>query len=197
MNASFKKRLCAYLIDIVLVVIIVTIISLFIPISDNAITLNQEMVNLQDSYLKGDINFTQYFNGSAEIVKDLDQEQIIFYVLMAIVIIAYFVIWPFYHSGQTFGKKKLKIRVVKNNDKDATINDLLIRNVIINSLGYLLIQLLIVFVLPSESYYITLTTLSFIQLIIVLFSAFMIIKRKDKCGIHDLIAKTKVIEVKK
>lgn len=195
MNVSFKKRLLAYIIDVVFLTLIISIISLFVPVSDNAITLNQELTTLQSSYLNSNINFNQYFNGSADIVKDLDQEQIIFYVLFVLGIIAYFVIWPIYHNGQTIGKKKLNIKVVKSNNDEATINDLLIRNIIINGLGYLLIQLLIVFILPSQSYYITLNILSFVQLVIVIISIFLVIRKKQ--AIHDLIAKTKVIEVKK
>lgn len=195
MNASFKKRLGAYAIDIILLVVIMSLIAIFVPVTKNAIILNQELVELQDSYIDRDISFTQYFSRTANVVKALDQEQIIFYVITVVCIIGYFVIWPYYHKGQTIGKRKFKLRIVKDNDKNATINDLLIRNIIINGLGLLLIQLLIVFILPSESYYTILSTLSFIQMVIVIISVFMIIKRKDKRGIHDIIAKTKVIEV--
>jgi len=193
MEASFKKRLGAYVMDWLLIILMTTIISLFIPINENVLTLNKELSNLQTDYLNHQLNFTEYFIQSANIVKDLDQQQIMFYVVTIIVIISYFVIWPFYHNGQTVGKYKLKIKVITDNNDKPTINDLLLRNIIINGLGYLLIQLLIVNILPSESYYVTLSFLSVVQLIILITSLIMIIKNKK--GLHDVIVKTKVIEV--
>ncbi|MEG0025971.1 MAG: RDD family protein [Bacilli bacterium] len=197
MNASFKKRLLAYLLDCVFLIIIATIISLFIPINDNVKVLNQELTTIQNNYLKHDIKYTQYFNGSAEIIKDLDQQQIIFYLITAILMIGYFVIWPYYHQGQTMGKKKMQIKIVNNNNQAVTINTLLIRSMIITGLGYMLITMLLVYLLPSQNYYLTISILSFMQMIIIITSGFMILNRANKKGIHDLIVKTKVIEVEK
>lgn len=197
MNASFKKRLSAYLFDIILVILLISLVSMFIPANDDLINLNKQLVELQNNYLDQKINLGNYLTATSDIIKDIDQRQVIYYVLLTLVLIIYFVIWPFYHGGQTLGKRKMKIKTVKDDLSDATINDLLIRNMVINNIGYLLIQLLILFILPSESYYITLSFLSFVQVIIVIISIIMVIKRKDKRGVHDLIAKTKVIEVGK
>lgn len=197
MNASFKKRLMAYLFDIILVILIVSLISVFIPTNDNLTNLSKELIELQTTYANKEITLGNYLSATSEVIKDIDQYQVIYYVLLTLVLIIHFVIWPVYHQGQTIGKKKMHIRIVKDDLKEVTINDLLIRNMIINNIGCLLIQLLILFILPSESYYLTLSFLSFVQMIIVVVSIIMVIKRKDKHGIHDLITKTKVIEVEK
>lgn len=190
----FKKRIKAYIIDVLLVTLILTLLGLFIPNNPNIDTLNEELSKVQTNYLNKDISYTNYFVQTADIMKKLDQNQIIYSILMAVVIIGYFVIWPYYHNGQTIGKKKQKIKVVKDNNEKVSLNDLLLRNMIINNLGYLFIQLIVIFILPSESYYITTTSLSFIQFIIMITSFIMIDKRRDKKGIHDLIVKTKVVK---
>ena len=194
--ASFKKRLMAYLLDMIIIVLISTFIGLIIPVSDNLVNLSKEATNIQTSYLNNEISFTKYFNQMADIMKDIDKEQVLTYVVSVLLTLSYFVIYPFYNKGQTLGKKRFKIRVVNDLEEDPSINELLIRNIIINNLGILLIQLLIIFILPATSYYITLTCLSFLQVIVIIISVFTIIRRKDKKGLHDLVAKTKVIEVK-
>ena len=195
--ASLKKRLMAYLLDIIILVLLLTTISIFIPTSDNAIALTKEINDIQNNYLNNKIVFTDYFKQISNVMKDVDMENLPTGIIEAIMIILYFVIYPFYHKGQTLGKKRFKIRVVSDDDKNASINQLLIRNIIINNLGYLLTQLLIIFILPNQSYYITLCGLSFLQITVIIISVFMIVKKEERKGLHDVIAKTKVIEVKK
>ena len=194
---NFKKRALAYLLDAIIVSLILMLLNTFIPPNENIVKLNKEMIELQQSFVDKKISDSNYILQISNIVKDVDRNSVMNNVISVVVLLLYFVIWPFYHKGQTLGKKRMNIRVVKDNLEEASMNDLLLRNIIINNIGYMLIQLLIVFILPGENYYMAIVFMSFIQFILVLASMIMIYKRKDNKGVHDLIAKTKVIEVEK
>ncbi len=83
-------------------------------------------------------------------------------LLNFVLLIGAFVIIPYYNKGQTIGKKLLKIKLVKE-EGNLSINDLIIRNVIINGFGYTLVGLTIMFLVNDNVYFITISILTFIQ----------------------------------
>jgi len=92
------------------------------------------------------------------------------------VIIFYILIPTFVWKGQTFGKRWLKIAIVKNDDQEVNLKTMFIREIFF-LLGYIKIpyfSLVIGFVALVDPFFI--------------FSA-------DRRTLHDLIAKTKVIDV--
>jgi uncharacterized RDD family membrane protein YckC len=50
-----------------------------------------------------------------------------------------------------------------------------------------------IFILKGYSYFIFTSVLGFIQLLLLIISMLMILYRKDKRGLHDLMGNTKVI----
>lgn len=193
MKTSLKKRICAYLIDIILVTIIFSLLTAFIPDSKNVITLDEQINTLNESFINGSVSMQQYFNQSIILNHNLDKETFLSTLFNFVLMIGYFVILPYYNNGQTLGKKLLKIRVTKDGGK-LTINDLIIRNIIVNEFVYTLVALAIVFLASDNIYYWSISILGFIQFLLVIISAFMIIYRKDKKGLQDIISNTKVIE---
>ncbi|WP_165346802.1 RDD family protein [Gottfriedia acidiceleris] len=92
------------------------------------------------------------------------------------VIIFYILIPTFVWKGQTLGKRWLKIAIVKNNDQEVNLKTMIIREIFF-LLGYIKIpyfSLVVGFVAFVDPFFI--------------FSA-------DRRTLHDLIAKTKVIDV--
>lgn len=193
MKANYIKRFSAYLIDIMVIGAIILLINYFIPESNNISVLNQEFNNLNETILKKEITFSSYIMHFAEIMHDLDKEKVMTYIINAVLIISYFVIIPYFKDGKTLGNYIVGIRIVREDREYLSLNNLLIRNIIINGLGYLLTSLVCVYILPSFSYFMVVSIFGFIQLILVIMSVFMVIYRRDKRGLQDILSKTKVI----
>lgn len=190
-----KKRILAYLLDILLLGLIAYIISLFIPTSQSIINLEKELVNADNEFFNGTINFQTYFNRYASINYDLEKLNLLERISDIVFIIIYFIGIPLNNNGQTIGQKLLKIKVVSNEGK-LNFNQLLLKSFIINGLLFSLIAAASIYVLNDKIYFIFTSTLSFIQLGLLLATLLMMVNRKDKKGLQDLISKTSIEEVK-
>ena len=193
MEARLSKRIGAYLIDIIIVSLIFLILTAFIPESKNVITLNDEIEKVSENFLNQTINTNEYFNQTVILSHSLSKETFLSDLFNFVLMIGYFVILPYYYNGQTIGKKLLKIRIVKEGG-ELGVNDLIMRNVIVNQFTYTLISLALVFIAGDITYFWITSTLAFMQILLVIISVFMIIYRKDKKGLQDIISNTKVIE---
>ena len=61
---------------------------------------------------------------------------------------------------------------------------------------YLIAVIICVFVVPSNIYFLIITSLGIIQIGLILSSMLMVCYRKDKKGLHDLLAGTWVAKTK-
>ena len=193
MKISFKRRFLAYIIDLVFIISILMIIYYLIPKSNNYIKYNNELTILNDKYIANDITGYKYLKEYSLINSKLDKELIYESVINLFAIIIYFVVIPIFTDGQTFGKYIMKIKIKNKNNKKLTILSLLIRSVIINGLGYLTISLIILNIIDGYNYFIISTILGIIQVLTLIITIFMILYRKDKLGLEDIISKTVVV----
>ena len=193
-KASFKKRLLAYLIDIVLVVTIVMLLEMLLPKNNNIEVLNKELNNTMESFSNEQINFSVFFNQATLIYRDLDKERVMYSVLNAIMIFIYFIFAPYFFDGKTIGKKLMKIKTIRNDKECLSLKNLVIKNMIDTGLMYMLFSLALIYILPGTSYFIFTLFLSVLQIGLIIVSIFMIIKRKDKRGLNDILSGTKVVE---
>ena len=184
MKASFKRRLGAYLIDIILLGMVLMIVYTILPEGQNIHALNQE------------ISFGTYLYRYANVIHDLDTERALYSVINAFLIIGYFIAIPYFQDGQTLGKKLFNIKVKRNDGELIALNDLLLRSLIIHGLGYMMVSLACIYILPAMPYFIVTTIFGFIQIFLVILCLLMVLYRKDKRGLHDMIAKTSVVVVK-
>lgn len=197
MEATFKKRLLAYLIDLfILSFLVVIIISIFnIDNNGTLISLNKELTNIEEEYIESRITFNDYIKEYASINYMIDKQEFFVNIINAILIICLYILVPYFLDGQTIGKKILKIKIVKNNNKKLDLNTLIIRSILINYLGYMLITLGLIFILNSFSYFIVGLILTILELLLVIISSFMVLYKSEKRGIHDILVNTKVIDV--
>lgn len=193
MKTSLLKRLSAYIIDAFIFSLIFGIFTMIIPESNNVVVLNQQLSNLSESVLNNELTMTAYVNQYAGIVHSLDKELFLSNLFNLVLMIGYFAVLPFYYNGQTLGKKILKIKVIKDNG-ELTMNDLIIRNIIINGFLFSLIGFAIIFITSDLAYLIIISILGFVEILLVIISIFMILYRHDKKGLHDLWCKTSVVE---
>ena len=166
---------------------------MFIKESNNLINLNNQLNTISENFINKTITMKEYFNQYSSIEYLISKEMFLQNLFSLILMIGYFVILPYYYKGQTIGKKMMKIKIVKEDDK-LTINDLALRSLLANGIAMTFIELALIFLIKDTSYFITISILSFVQFLLVITSVFMILYRKDKKALHDIVCKTLVID---
>ena len=190
-KASLLRRILAFLIDFALITIIVVAISSLLPKNNNIDVLNRKFNDTVSNM--ENVSFSVSFNQMALIYKDLDQARIMYSVINAVMIFIYFIFIPYFFDGKTVGKKILKIKTVRNDKECLSLKNLVIKNMIDTGLMYMLYSLMLIYILPGYSYFIFVIALSILQISLIVASICMIIKRKDKRGLNDILSGTKVI----
>jgi len=195
MGVKFSKRFASFIIDIFILSCIMSVISFVFPKNKNIEKLNEEIVSISEDYAEEKIDEKEYLNKTAPLSYRIDKENFLYNAIEVVITILYFVVFQFVKNGQTIGKKILGIKIVKDYG-ELQINDIIFRSFIINDLLYSMISLLFLFTLKDINYLYSIGILGSIQSIIMIVSALMVITRKDNRALHDIITKTKVIEVK-
>lgn len=195
MEVKITKRMLAYLIDIMIILFTIGIIVNVKEKDKTVMQLRSDIQIVNELHANGEIKFQEYFDRWTVINQQIDQECVIYLIFNILLILIYFVLLPKVWNGQTVGKKILKLQVVSTDNKDVTVVQYLIRNMLINGLAQMILLLLFLYLLPSSMYFIFSSILTFIQLILVIISIFMILYRKDKRGLHDIFSGTKVCVV--
>lgn len=193
MNANFIRRGIAYIIDLFLLGSLIILIYQLLPTSKLVMNLQEEIALLNENYLNQQIHTMEYMNDYSILMYQIDHEQIIQPVINFICIFLYFVLFSFFMKGQTIGKYIMKIQI-QSIQKKLTFFSLFIRNLVINGLGYIILLTLVLLFLPKTIYLYVAMFLGIIQFGLVIASIFMIIYRKDKRGIQDLLSHTKVVK---
>lgn len=192
-KSNFGKRLVAYILDAIIVSLIFSVLTMFIKESNNLINLNNQLNTISENFINKTITMKEYFNQYSSIEYLISKEMFLQNLFSLILMIGYFVILPYYYKGQTIGKKMMKIKIVKEDDK-LTINDLALRSLLANGIAMTFIELALIFLIKDTPYFITISILSFVQFLLVITSIFMILYRKDKKALHDIVCKTLVVD---
>jgi len=192
MRIGLKKRLLAYVIDLLIIGLCFGPIVMSKEKDENLMKLRSELNIVNELRANKEYKASEHFERYTVITQQIDQECIIYKVLNIIFILGYFTILPYFWNGQTIGKRVMKIKVMSEEDEKVTIVNYLIRN-LINGLGHMILILLFLYLLPNKMYFAVQLILSFIQIILVMTSIYMILYRKDKRGLHDVFSGTKVV----
>lgn len=192
-KSNFGKRLMAYIIDVMIVSLIFSFLTIFIKDSSNLVNLNNELNTISENYLNQTITMSEYINQFSSTQYLINREMFLQNLFSVVLMMGYFIILPYYYNGQTLGKKLMKIKIVKEKGK-LGINDLVLRGLIANGILVTLIELSLTFLFKDTPYFISISIFDFIQFLLVIISTFMILYRKDKKSLHDLVCKTLVVD---
>ena len=192
MKASFFKRLLAYVIDTIILTLIIGVLS-NVASNKQYEKASEEYMKLQESYMKQEITITEYQNDIKPLVYDMQNSSVTINIVSVLLSIAYFIVFQYLNRGQTIGKKLMRIKITENN-KEPSLKAMVIRTIIINSILTGILNIVLVYLLNKNTYYTGYQIVSYIELAFAFISALFIIYRKDKLGLHDIIAKTEVIE---
>lgn len=195
MNITIFKRAGAYLFDILVVSMIVSLLS-YLPILNPNRTLYSEkyneLVNVYEQYENKEINESEYDEARIPISYELYRLNVYYVVLDVIIVLLYFGVVPYFFDGQTVGKKLFQIKIVSNDDKPLKITNYLLRTIVLNNILISVILQCIVSFISVDNYYLLYQNVNIVGYIIMYINLFMIIVRKDNRGLHDFVAGTKV-----
>lgn len=194
-KAMFSQRVLAFLIDLFILSIITSLITMFIPINDTATKLYEEQNRVLEGYVEGTVPMEEYVNQMIDLGYDISKQTVIISIVSIVISLLYYVVYPCYNNGQTFGKKLMKIKIKKTNDKELSMNDLLIRSMINNSVLVNIINVILVLFLSKDLYLSTSSLVGVIQYIVLIISLIMIAFTKNAQGLHDKVVHTEVVMV--
>jgi len=192
MKASVFRRMSAYFIDLLIISIIVSIIT-----AGMSTTKQEEILEKQEEiiykYEKSEITITEYNKEIGVLSYDLQKANIVPSIITLTLSIAYFIVFQFLNKGQTIGKKFLRIKI-QEKGKDPSLKSIIIRTIIVNGIFGTFIAIILVYILNRNNFYNIYSIVSSIESIFIIVSALFILYRKDKLGLHDIIAHTEVID---
>lgn len=196
MKATFFERCGAYLIDIAITTIILSII--YLGFGNYTSNTQKEMEELDNKLLASEITNEEYLNEYKILLYDYQKENTIQSSISVALTIAYYVIFQYMNKGQTLGKMLLKIKIVdKNSKKPISIIKGFIRSCIILNIISSIILLIAPYIFKVNGFIYTYATLIILEGIFTLISAMFILYRKDNRGLHDIMTNTIVIKEQK
>lgn len=190
--ASFFDRLGCYLLDVLLIFAISSVISVFIPSKGNDI--NKEITALTEKYTNGEVGSETFINEYQDLMYNYQKDNYLSTVISVGLNFIYFVVFAYFNKGQTIAKKLTNIKVVDNKTGERPkFWQMLVRNMFIYSLLSNVIILILLFTSKNNFIYCYMLVGGF-DLMFVMITVMFVLYRKDKRGLHDMMACTKVVK---
>lgn len=192
-SALFIQRFAAFILDVFIVSMIASFISYPFLDVESVQKLSDSSMEVYEDYTNGKIDANQYISENTAIMYETAKKQGIISFVTILLNILYFIIFQIKNNGQTLGKQLLKIRVIDENDRDLSMNQMIFRSLIINSILIDMVAFGILIFSKQNIYLYAMFLLTFIQILIFSICSLMVMFRNDHRGIHDLIGHTKVM----
>lgn len=193
MNKPILKRGCAYIIDLIIILMISSLFSSIEALNPYA----DEYEQTYNEYKKIVSTTTDINNLNNEkvinITYDMSKYGASISIINLVVTFIYFVLFQYANNGKTIGKSLMKIKVVSKDRKKLKFSQVLIRALIIDSILSTFIIILLLTLASKSIYLSTSKYIQFIDMTLVFVSVIMILFKADSRGLHDLIASTEVI----
>ncbi len=191
-NASFFARLGAYFVDMFLVAFLASLLASPFLDQDNMDKISKQTTEVMEKALSNEITLNTYTTELKPLLYQNDRYNGIYTIFVIIIGILYFIVYQFY-TKQTLGKKLFKIKIEPNKG-ELTMNQMMFRGLIINSIIFSLIAFVFVIFSDANTYFVANMTLNSLYYLIIFISSVMIIFRRDRKGLHDVICDTKVVK---
>ncbi|MGN1353130.1 MAG: RDD family protein [Bacilli bacterium] len=193
MKANSYKRVLAYLVDIMIISFVSLLLTYFVPTSENYNKLNKEFENLTIDYRNQEVTMEEYLEKGTDINYQLNKEGVPQTIVSTVLSIIYFVVLAYFMNGETLGKKLMKIKITSNNDKKLTMNNYLIRALVIDSVLMNIITIITILLFSKDIYLTSYNIISYVFSFVYIVSLAMILFSKNGRGLQDILANTKVI----
>ena len=191
MNSGFFERMVAYILDIFIVSLV---FSLVVSGLSTDTETSEKMKKLTENFVNGEVTQEKYIEEYNNLLYESQKNNVITNSCQVILFIGYFVVFQALNKGQTIGKKLLKIRVVDNETNNPTnMKQIILRSLFIYNVISMILSILLVYIIPKNNYFVGVSLITIIESIFIIITTIMVVYRKDKRGLHDIIGKTKVI----
>ncbi len=193
------RRVIAFFIDLFIVSVITSFLA-SIPFINPEKARYEESYNrileIFEQYKKEEITIEEYETKFISLSYDLNRMNLSFTIINIVVIIGYFVIFQWQRKGRTIGKQLMRLQVVSVKDeKEVPIFSYLLRSIVLNNLMITIVQMIILYTVSKENYYVVYNNLNLVGYILLYITIFLVLLRMDKRGLHDFVAGTKVIDL--
>ena len=186
MKASFFKRVSAYVIDYIIIMIAL----LGITASMN---IGSDITDDMNEYSNGEITMEEYTEKVFPLHSLFSKRKLPANIATVVVFIGYYVIFAYFNKGQTLGKKICKIKVVNIDGNKPSIWNILIRSLFIYGIITSLYSVISINFLNMKDFNYSVSVVSVVESMILIICTLMMLYKKDGRGLHDIIAKTNVI----
>ena len=195
MNAGFFKRFLAFGIDFLLVNLIVSIVTMGIS-TTKVESLNKQLLELENKAMSGEMAMEEFANQSTSIMYDLEKASLPSDIVTVVIFIGYFIVFQYLNKGQTLGKKLFKIKIIEGEKKsNPRLLTVIVRSILIDMILMRLIIIVFVIALDSTGFVMMYGLFSMFYMIFIFVCVFMMLFRKDKISLHDMITHSNVVEV--
>ena len=191
----FYKRVIAYVVDLLIVTILASLISLIFTDSKQYEIDSKKMIDIANQYKQGEITKEEYLAQYDEINYAISQDSVTITIITCVVALVYYVLMCYYCHGITLGKYMVKIKVSSSNDRKLTIFNYLLRSLIANMILLNVINVILIKVLDKQSFISTYGYINYFFTILILVSIIVMVYLNDGRGLHDLISNTEVIYI--
>ena len=190
MKVSFFKRISAYIIDYIIIMLALVAITASMNINN---VVNDKINDLTNQYRSGDITIDEYSEKIIPLNYELSKRKLPANIATVVVFIGYYVVFAYFNKGQTFGKKICKIKVVNNDGDKPSIWNMLVRSLFIYGIITSLYSIITINFLSMNDFSYSVSVISIIECMFIVITVLMMLYKKDGRGLHDIIAKTNVI----
>lgn len=190
------KRILAYLIDVVIVLLTSSMLSSISYLNPQLETYNKyydEYSEKTKDYLDKKTTDDEYLQITNDYSYKLERNSVYSSVISVVTILLYFGVFQKYNNGQTLGKKLLNIRVKGN----LNVFKYLLRTAIIYNIFINVAKIILIVALDQNQYLNANKYLYILALVVEVTTIVMIMLRKDHKGLHDLIVGSEVVEENK
>lgn len=193
---SFLKRVAAYLIDIIFVMLLSTAVSMVFVDSTEYQKQTEKLMDLTKKYTANEISKEDYTKEFDDLNYQVTKAGVNTSIVTCSTGIVYYVILCYFCNGITLGKYLMKLRIVSANDKKLNIGHFLIRALLVNLILSNLVSIIFISTMSKDTFISIYPKVSNVLTIFLLATMMFVTYRNDGRGLHDLIANTKVIDTK-
>lgn len=192
------KRVGAYFVDYLIITFVASLlvyISFINPKYDEYVKVSEEYTSIANDYYDKKITVEEFSEKTLELNYDISSTGYVYIIGDIVIAFLYFGLFAYFMKGQTIGKRLFNIKIVSAKDKDLTPLNYFIRTFILNNVIFNLIVLIALFF--NEKTFLNIYSISSnFNTILMIVIFLMVMFYKDGRGLHDVLAGTKVIDMK-